>query len=171
MRSSQPIKSIDVTARNQLGHWAGVISAHSLSSWLIPSLVITFFGLFLSCLILIIHCYVLFRISLKHHMLLAFFLLRFLYLYPPWHFQVYQLSFIWHSQRPQEWRRASMTLGSYSVLTDSWCLYVCLQLSVASPLCSSVSCTSMLDILEYYPPTCYLCTCLFMFMRACSLRK
>lgn len=33
-----------------------------------------FFALFLLCLILIVHCYVLFRVSLKHHSLLAFFL-------------------------------------------------------------------------------------------------
>lgn len=67
-----------------------------------------FLAVCLTCLILHIHCYVLLMIFL--HILPAFFVLLFLSLCPPWHFQAYHLSGIW----PQERRHASVTLGHIS---------------------------------------------------------
>ena len=71
----------------------------------------------LPCLILLIHCYVLI-IFLNN--LTNFFLLRFVCPCSLWHCQAYLLSFIWESQRPQEWRHASVTHGSVSSPTGSW---------------------------------------------------
>lgn len=107
------------------------------------------------------------RIYFTHRVLPAFFLLLFLCPCPPWHLQVYPLSFIWHPQRPQEWRHASVTLGSASIPTESWLLQVCSLLSVVSPLWVlrfSVKWECLLVTLHSQK-------CISVFMKACNLSK
>lgn len=75
------IGCIDVTARNQLGHWAGVILCFYLevfARWLF--FFFFFFTLYFSpsCWISLIYCNVFFRISRRNDILPSFFLLLFL---------------------------------------------------------------------------------------------
>ena len=112
-----PLNSTDVTARNQLEHWAGVILCW-MSATVNAKL---FFFFFLHLPPPLFHLAYLLLCPLNYFLqqLTNFFLLGFLCPCSLWHCQAYLLSFIWNSQRPQEWRHASVTHGAGSVPAGS----------------------------------------------------
>lgn len=85
---------------------------------------------------------------------------------PPWHFLAYRLSFIWHSQRPQKWRHASVTLCLISILTDSWFLYGWLRLIPWFSCEFHINASYIRQLKGEYNtfllPCIYACVCLFL---------